>query len=160
MSEGKRERGLLFPFAGQMKELGEKAKGISLSSSAGGQGGGRGLPPPGPLPSIGQARAHKDSGGCCCSTTTVCLPLLSLRPHDSTSLHNIMAVQLYHQHYSWRYQICSKIGGKAVSTGIRDGQFLMKCHFSPRLETLLKQIKYLRTELPDNFYCKAYDKVS
>ncbi len=122
-----------------MKESREKAKGISLTPQP--PGWGRGRPPPGPFPSFGQARAHKDSGGC--RSSTVCLPLLS-RPHDSTSLHNIMAVLVYHR--APQLQISNLIKNpEKCCRGIRYGQVFVGFRVVVKNGITL-QIKYMRTE--------------
>lgn len=88
------ERGaLLFSFAAQMKESEEKAKGISLAPQMAGwlTGGGEGAATArGPFPSFGQARAHKDSGGCAhCAAASIS----SLQDRVTPLLHIVIKNQ-------------------------------------------------------------------
>lgn len=97
--ETERER-FTFSLAGQMKESGEKAKGISLTPQLPGLGEGeaaaRGLF----LLSDRRGRT-RTAEAAEAPQSAACLPLLSVRPHDSTSQRDINANQVYSAMPPW-----------------------------------------------------------
>lgn len=114
MSEREREGGLLFSLAGQMKESGEKAKGISLTPQlpgwgVGGRGKGAGAGEGGVAAAQGLFPLSDRRGRTRTAEATeaptlcrLCLPPLSLslcvRPHDTTPPHSNQREPSIHRH--------------------------------------------------------------